>query len=61
MTGYDKYCESEDLFGEPYPDLIDFTRQYEPKGKMIDLVEIRFPWQDTVRLILQITVILKTF
>ena len=37
MTDYDKYYEVEDLFGEPYPELIDFFRRYEPKGKMIDL------------------------
>lgn len=37
MTDYDKYYKTEDLFGEPYPELIDFFRQYEPKGKLIDL------------------------
>ena len=37
MADYDKYYETEDLFGEPYPELINFFKQYEPKGKMIDL------------------------
>lgn len=37
MTDYDKYYETEDLFGEPYPELIDFFEQYEPKSKLIDL------------------------
>lgn len=37
MTDYDKYYETEDLFGEPYSELIDFFKQYEPKGKLIDL------------------------
>jgi 2-polyprenyl-3-methyl-5-hydroxy-6-metoxy-1,4-benzoquinol methylase len=37
MADYDKYYKTEDLFGEPYPELIDFFRIYEPKGKLIDL------------------------
>jgi 2-polyprenyl-3-methyl-5-hydroxy-6-metoxy-1,4-benzoquinol methylase len=37
MADYDKYYNTEGLFGEPYPELIDFFRQYEPKGKIIDL------------------------
>lgn len=37
MADYDKYYQTEDLFGEPYPELIDFFKQYEPKGKLIDL------------------------
>jgi 2-polyprenyl-3-methyl-5-hydroxy-6-metoxy-1,4-benzoquinol methylase len=37
MADYDKYYATEGLFGEPYPELIDFFRQYEPKGKVIDL------------------------
>ena len=37
MADYDKYYKTEDLFGEPYPELIDFFSQYEPKGKLIDL------------------------
>lgn len=37
MADYDKYYNTEGLFGEPYPELIDFFRHYEPKSKMIDL------------------------
>jgi 2-polyprenyl-3-methyl-5-hydroxy-6-metoxy-1,4-benzoquinol methylase len=37
MADYDKYYKTEDLFGEPYPELIDFFKRYEPKGKLIDL------------------------
>ena len=37
MADYDNYYETEDLFGEPYAELIDFFKQYEPKGKLIDL------------------------
>ncbi|MCG8309919.1 MAG: class I SAM-dependent methyltransferase [Cytophagales bacterium] len=37
MADYDKYYKTEDLFGEPYPELIDFFKSYEPKGKLIDL------------------------
>ncbi|MFC2089237.1 class I SAM-dependent methyltransferase [Bacteroidota bacterium] len=37
MADYDKYYKTEDLFGEPYPELIDFFKIYEPKGKLIDL------------------------
>ena len=37
MTDYNTYYKTEDLFGEPYPELIEFFRRYEPKGKLIDL------------------------
>jgi len=37
MADYDKYYKTENLFGESYPELIDFFKQYEPKGKLIDL------------------------
>ena len=37
MADYDKYYETEDLFGEPYSELIHFFKQFEPKGKLIDL------------------------
>ncbi len=37
MTDYDTYYETEALFGEAYAELIDFFKQYEPKGKLIDL------------------------
>jgi 2-polyprenyl-3-methyl-5-hydroxy-6-metoxy-1,4-benzoquinol methylase len=37
MADYDTYYKTEDLFGEPYPELIDFFRKHEPKGKLLDL------------------------
>ena len=37
MTGYDKYYKTKDLFGEPYPELVDFFKKYEPKGSLLDL------------------------
>jgi tellurite methyltransferase len=37
MADYDKYYQTEDLFGEPYPELIAFFKKYEPKGKLIDI------------------------
>jgi 2-polyprenyl-3-methyl-5-hydroxy-6-metoxy-1,4-benzoquinol methylase len=37
MTNYDKYYKTEDLFGEAYPELIDFFKRHEPKEKLIDL------------------------
>ncbi|MFC0877440.1 class I SAM-dependent methyltransferase [Saccharicrinis sp. FJH2] len=37
MAGYDRYYKTEELFGEPYPELLAFFRQYEPKGTVIDL------------------------
>ena len=37
MVHYDNYYKTRDLFGEPYPELIDFFRLYAPKGKLIDL------------------------
>lgn len=37
MTVYDQYYKTADLFGKPYPELIEFFKQYEPKGKLIDV------------------------
>ena len=37
MKGYDKYYQTADLFGQPYPELIEFFQQYEPKGSLVDL------------------------
>ncbi|NJN40931.1 MAG: methyltransferase domain-containing protein [Flammeovirgaceae bacterium] len=37
MADYDTHYQTEDLFGEPYPELIDFFKHYEPKGKLVDL------------------------
>jgi len=34
---YDKYYQTENLFGEPYPELLDFFSQYPEKGKVLDL------------------------
>jgi SAM-dependent methyltransferase len=34
---YDKYYQTEDLFGEPYPELITFFSEYPTKSKVLDL------------------------
>ena len=34
---YDKYYQTENLFGEPYPELIEFLAEYPKKGKLLDL------------------------
>lgn len=34
---YDKYYQTEDFFGEPYPELIGFFSKYPKKGKLLDL------------------------
>lgn len=34
---YDKYYQTENLFGEPYPELIKFFTDYPIKGKVLDL------------------------
>jgi SAM-dependent methyltransferase len=34
---YDKYYQTENLFGEPYPELIEFMSNYPEKGKVLDL------------------------
>lgn len=34
---YDKYYQTENLFGEPYPELIEFMSNYPKKGKVLDL------------------------
>ncbi len=34
---YDKYYETENLFGEPYPELIQFFAEFPVKGKVLDL------------------------
>ena len=36
-SGYDTYYQTEDLFGEPYPELIAFFTSYPKKGKLLDL------------------------
>lgn len=34
---YDDYYQTESLFGEPYPALIDFYASMQPKGTLLDL------------------------
>ncbi len=34
---YDTYYKTEKLFGEPYPELMDFFANYHAKGKVLDL------------------------
>lgn len=34
---YNKYYQTEHLFGEPYPELIEFFAEYPRKGKVLDL------------------------
>lgn len=34
---YDKYYQTKDLFGAPYPELLAFFEQYPKKGKVLDL------------------------
>ena len=34
---YDKYYQTDGLFGEPYPELIAFFANYPERGKLLDL------------------------
>ncbi len=34
---YDKYYQTENLFGQPYPELIRFYAEIEKKGRLLDL------------------------
>lgn len=34
---YDKHYQKENYFGNPYPELVTFFEQYEPKGTILDL------------------------
>lgn len=34
---YDKYYQTENLFGQPYPELIEFFAEYSKRGKVLDL------------------------
>lgn len=36
-VAYDKYYQDENLFGEPYKELIAFFKKYPKKGKILDL------------------------
>lgn len=37
MPSYNTYYKTLNLFGDPYPELIDFFRDYESKGKVLDI------------------------
>ena len=37
MLTYDKHYKAPNYFGEPYPELIQFFKEYEPKGHVLDL------------------------
>ena len=37
MADYNKYYKTADLFGEPYAELIHFFKNYETRGKLIDV------------------------
>lgn len=37
MTIYDRHYQTEELFGEPFPELIDFLSNHEPKGRLLDV------------------------
>jgi len=34
---YDKYYQTENLFGNPYPELVDFYSKIKEKGKLLDI------------------------
>lgn len=34
---YDKYYQTENLFGDPYPELISFYSSFKKKGKLLDV------------------------
>ena len=36
-VAYSKNYQTENLFGEPYPELIDFFTNYRNKGRLLDL------------------------
>lgn len=36
-VAYDKYYQTKNLFGEPYPELIEFLSKYPKRGKVLDL------------------------
>ena len=36
-VAYDDYYLNKNYFGNPYPGLVDFFRQYQPKGTVLDL------------------------
>ena len=36
-VAYDKYYQTANLFGDPYPELIDFFKNYPQRGRLLDL------------------------
>ncbi len=36
-VAYDKYYQTANLFGDPYPELIDFFKNYSLRGRLLDL------------------------
>lgn len=36
-TSYDNYYQTENLFGTPYPELIDFFANHPNMGKVLDM------------------------
>ena len=36
-VAYDTYYQTEDLFGQPYPELMDFYSSIKKKGKLLDV------------------------
>ena len=37
MSNYDKEYKTENFFGNPYPELIEFFKTYKTKAKLLDL------------------------
>lgn len=37
MKGYNKYYQTDNLFGDPYPELLSFFSKYSKHGKVLDL------------------------
>lgn len=37
MVTYDKHYREPNYFGDPYPKLLTFFGEYEPKGNVLDL------------------------
>jgi hypothetical protein len=37
MPTYDKHYRKPEYFGNPYPELVKFFSEYEPKGNLLDL------------------------
>ena len=37
MPNYDQQYQEEDLFGQPYPEFVDFMDVWQPKGTVLDI------------------------